>query len=352
VTVRQRRGKSARAQGDAKRRQFLDRTSRALGLDPDEVDRRFRPSGLGSGRANPLRGADGDAARRELAQSGIEATPLDWYPDGLTFTAPRADVAATPAVADGRFFVQNASSFLPNLALQPQPGDSLLDMCAAPGAKTSHLVALAGGDLDVWANDAIAARIARIEDVESTLGFSVATKTSHPAQYLDKYVDRTFDRILLDAQCSGEGLLDLSFPTAFRYWSLARIAKYHHLQTKMLATAFKLLRPGGTLVYSTCTVAPEENEAPVSTLLSREPDARVEPLALAAAPTRPPVLQWERESFDGALAGALRLAPAGPFEAFFLCRIRKLGSSLTVDDLAPLDLAAEGRRVAGTAAGS
>lgn len=341
---RRNHGSSQRGGEAEKRRLFLDRTSRALGLGADEVERRFQPSDGGSGRANRIRGADGPSCADELATAGIATRPLSWYPDGLVFEVPRKVVAATLAVTEGRFFIQNASSFLPSIALQPQPGDQVLDMCAAPGAKTSHLVALAGGDIGMWANDGIAARLERLADVQEVLGFSATTTTAHPAQYLDKYVDRTFDRVLLDAQCSGEGLLDLRFSTAFRYWSHARVVKYRRLQTKMLSIAFRLLRPGGTLVYSTCTVAPEENEAPVSTLLERQSEARVEPLHLGGAPAVPAVTRWENERYDPAIAGALRLAPEGPFEAFFVCRIRKLGDGLTEADLAPLDLGAEGRR--------
>ncbi len=343
ATSKRKPGSAARGVEQRKREVFVERTAAALGLAPAEVERRFRPGGVHSGRVNRLRAPAAGPVYDELAGGGVAVSPLAWYPDGATFTAAKGDVAALPAVAEGRFFVQNASSFLPPLALDAHPGDSVLDTCAAPGGKASLVASLTGGRADLWLNDGIATRIPRLRDVEATLGFAAGTVTTHPAQYIDKYVDRDFDRVLVDAQCSGEGLLDLSRPTAFRYWSLARVRKYHFLQTKMLVAAFRLLRPGGVLVYSTCTVAPEENEAPVSTLLAREPDAAVEPLRLDDPAARPGLMRWEGDHFAGDLAGALRLVPERGFEAFFVCRIRKLGPGLGRAGLAEVDLGAVGR---------
>jgi 16S rRNA (cytosine1407-C5)-methyltransferase len=342
-------GAQARGVEQRKRDAFVERTAAALGLTPGEVEQRFRPGGVHSGRVNRLRAPAAGPVYDELARAGVATSPLPWYPDGATFTAPKGEVTALPAVAEGRFFVQNASSFLPPLALGARPGDTVLDTCAAPGGKASLVAALTGGRADLWLNDGIATRIPRLRDVERTLGFAAGTVTTHPAQYIDKYVDRDFDRVLVDAQCSGEGLLDLSQPTAFRYWSVARIRKYHFLQTKMLVAAFRLLRPGGVLVYSTCTVAPEENEAPVSTLLAREPDAAVEPLRLDDPAARRGLARWEGERFAGDLAGALRLVPEGACEAFFVCRIRRLGPGLDRSGLAEVDLGAVGRSSAASA---
>jgi 16S rRNA C967 or C1407 C5-methylase (RsmB/RsmF family) len=338
-----RRPGPTRSVDQRKRDVFLDRTAAALGLPSDEIEQRFRPGDVHGGRVNRLKAPAAGPVYDELADAGVAVTPLPWYPDGATFAAAKGDVAALPAVTEGRFFVQNVSSFLPPLALGARPGDAVLDTCAAPGGKASLVAALTGGAADLWLNDGIATRIPRLRDVERTLGFAAATVTTHPAQYIDKYVDRDFDRILVDAQCSGEGLLDLSRPTAFRYWSLARIRRYHFLQTKMLVAAFRLLRPGGVLVYSTCTVAPEENEAPVSTLLAREPDAAVEPLRLDDPAARPGLLRWDGERYAGDLGGALRLVPERGFEAFFACRIRRLGPGLARAGLAEVDLGAVGR---------
>src|SRR3546814_14647682 len=101
----------------------------------------------------------------------------------------------------------------------------------------------------------------------------VVVLTVHPGQDLDKCVAEDFVVLLLDAQCSGEGMTDFGRSDALRYWSLERVEQMSRLQQRMLVAAFKRLRPGGVLVYSTCTIAPEENEAPVDHLVRHHAEA-------------------------------------------------------------------------------
>lgn len=342
----QRGGASAAARrrmaNDRKWDDFVDRMRTLLRLDEDDVLETFGPRREASGRINRLRVlGDGDAAvLDELRRSGVEVAPLPWFADGFTFTVPRQQVAESGPSRRGEVFVQNASSFLPVLALAPQRGERILDACAAPGGKTSMIAALTGNDVQLWANDGIASRIENLRDVQQVLGFQLANVTTHPTQYLDKFVDETFDRILLDAQCSGEGMIDLTRRDALAHWAPERMVKYRHLQTKMLTACFKRLRPGGVLVYSTCTLSPEEDEAPVSTLLARNDDAVVEPVTLHVPNAMAGTVKWRGEAFHEGVRGALRVRPEGAMEGFFLCRIRKLGGDpADAVATAPFDLA-------------
>jgi 16S rRNA (cytosine1407-C5)-methyltransferase len=128
---------------------------------------------------------------------------------------------------------------------------------------------------------------------------------------------------LLDVQCSGEGRIDLRRSDALRFWSEERIDRYKYQQTRMLAAAYRLLRPGGTMVYSTCTIAPEENEYPVSQILRRHSDLEVQPVSLDEPNIRPGLSTWREYRFAPALRHALRVLPTDHFEAFFAAKLVK-----------------------------
>ena len=214
---------------------------------------------------------------------------------------------------------------MPPLALDPQPGEDILDLCASPGGKASHIAALTGNKASLWLNDGLPARIGKLRDVAGLMRIAYTELTSVQAQYADRFIPRQFDRILLDAQCTGEGRVDLHKPNALRYWSLERVTEYGYLQQRMLAAAFKLLKPGGVLVYTTCTISPEENERPVDVLLNRFDDCSVLPIdvAIDAEVSMPGLRSWEGTRFDPSLQQALRIRPQEFFEPFFVCKLQK-----------------------------
>ncbi len=305
---------------DPDRAVFLERTARALGLPAGEVEARLSSTLRSSVRLNPLRGAP-EATEAELRAAGIELEPIGWAAHTFHLRSDKAAVVALPAFAEGRLFLQNASSFVPPVALDPQPGERLLDVCAAPGGKAAHLAALVGNAAELHVNDAL--RADKLAEVCALLGVRTTELSRHPGQYIDKFVTGPFDRVLLDAQCGGEGMFDLRHPKALQFWSLARIHKYHHLQRSMLQAAWRLLRPGGTLVYRTCTFAPEETEGALSAFLRHRPEAAVVPIPLDLPGRRPAVLKWEGEAYAPALRDAVRLAPTEDFEGFFVCKLQK-----------------------------
>jgi tRNA (cytosine49-C5)-methyltransferase len=321
--------KSSAGARAAKRRTFLDRLARVLDEPPATVERRLSGGLRSSVRLNPLR-ADRSSTLAGLAEVGAEMEPVGWADDAYFLRSEKAVVVESPLFADGAVYVQNASSFLPVVALDPQPGQRILDVAASPGGKASHIAALVGNDAELWLNDALPARVAKLRSMMETYGVRYAAVTEHPGQYVDKFLEGPFDRILLDAQCTGEGMLDLRHPDALRYWSTARVEKYRRLQQRMLVSAYKLLAPGGVLVYSTCTFGPEEGEHPVDHLLRHHADAEVEPIPAAASipGARPGLRSWDDHRFDPRLQHAVRLVPAVDpadrfFEGFFTTRLTK-----------------------------
>lgn len=307
----------------AKRAALIARTALVLGVSESQAAELLRTPRRQSVRFNPLRGNTA-ATMAELQSAGWQGEPFVWSPDCHTMASDPAIVRDSQAATEGRAFIQNAASWLPVLALDPQPGDEILDVCAAPGGKTSHIAALAGNQAIITANDNSRPRLAKLRANLDRLGVTNTETTLFDAtQIARKLEGRQFNKILLDAPCSGEGMMHLDRDKDFATWSVAHIKRLQQLQKKILVQAWHLLAPGGTLVYSTCTMAPEEDEAVVDYLLRTQPAAQILPVA-TDLPNRVPAVQtWNGRQFDQRLHSALRLAPHPLIEAFFVCKLTK-----------------------------
>lgn len=265
-----------------------------------------------------------DIALQELADLGWEGQQCAWCPEGVSVASGLQAIRDSAAAAEGRVYIQNAASWLPVLALQPQPGEHILDMCAAPGGKTSHIAARAGNQAYITANDNSRPRLAKLRANLDRLGVQNVEYTLYQAEQLaHRLAGQLFDKILLDAPCSGEGMLTYANNKEIATWSVAHIRRLQQLQKRLIMQAWQLLKPGGTLVYSTCTMAPEENEAVVDYLLRHAPDATVQPIGIHVPNQIPTVRQWHNRAFADQVHLAARLAPSAGAEAFFTARIAK-----------------------------
>lgn len=312
---------------EARRRErFLDRVAAVWGMRPEEAARRLTGELRSSLRINPLAGRPVEAIRQDV-EALTDLAPIPWCPDAFHILGDKRAITESAPHAAGEVYVMNASSLVPALALDPQPNQDILDVCSAPGGKAAHIAALTHNQARLVVNDGIKPRLKKLREVIDLLKVDIVDMTNHPGQYLDKFVTADFDRILLDAQCSGEGMTDLARPDALRFWKPDRIEQMSRLQQRMLVASFKQLRPGGILVYSTCTVAPEENEAPVDHLLRHHPDAMVEPIELAIPEAMPGLARWQGRDYHPGLRNALRVVASTYMEAFFVCRIRKAGET-------------------------
>ncbi|MFA4639592.1 tRNA (cytosine(49)-C(5))-methyltransferase [Pyrococcus kukulkanii] len=220
----------------------------------------------------------------------------------------------------GLIIPQEASSMIPPVVLDPKPGELILDMAAAPGSKTTQIAQYMDNEGCIIANDAKQDRANILIANLNRAGVLIAKVTVKDGAYYAKYED-TFDRVLLDAPCSSVGMIRKNFKFA-KTWSLGKVYYHSRLQKRLILAAYKALKPGGVLVYSTCTVDPLENEEVVDFLLQKT-DAKLEKIKLPLKTTEP-VLEWEGRKYSEELKKTVRIHPQdNDTEAFYIAKIVK-----------------------------
>lgn len=225
---------------------------------------------------------DPAAAREALAAAGLEAQPVPGVAEALVLARPRP-VDELPGFAEGRVSVQDAAAQLAAALLDPQPEERVLDACAAPGGKTGHLLERA--DIDLLALDREPARLERVAENLQRLGLAAELRAGDAGSPGDWWDGRPFQRILLDAPCSGSGVIR-RHPDIKWLRRPADPAAMAAEQGRLLAGLWPTLAPGGKLVYSTCSVLAEENQAVVQRFMEEHPDAAALPVAPLGAVAR------------------------------------------------------------------
>lgn len=251
-------------------------------------------------RTNTLLASPG-RVRDRLEAAGFPLRSLPWEE---LFSCSQPGLGRTLEHWLGWFYLQEATQTLPVCALDPQPGESILDLCAAPGGKTSQIAARMRNRGLLVANEPSGRRHPALLANLNRLGILNAVVTAYRGESFPG--KERFDRILVDAPCSAEGTLrkDTTMRLGASPSTIDRLAR---LQRRLLQRAFDLLRPGGVLVYSTCTFAPEENEARVAALLETR-DARVEPVSLPVSGA-PGIPRWCGTEFPEEVTHCVRLYP-------------------------------------------
>lgn len=265
-------------------------------------------------RANLLRGARETLLRRWV-ESGLEAIPTRWSPQGIRVKGAFG-VERLPGFDEGLFQVQGEASQLVAYLLDPKPGERVLDACAAPGGKSTHLAELMQDRGEIMATDISARGLEKLtQNVQRLRMHSIRPCRADVLKGLDGILALPYDRILVDAPCSALGTLR-SHPEAKWHRGEADIERLSRLQRRLLRQASRWLKPGGTLVYATCTLTREENEETVENFLRAHADFVLDEAA-------------------GHLPGAAKQLASGRYlvalphrhdtEGFFAARMRKVG---------------------------
>ena len=223
-------------------------------------------------RVNRLRATPAGVAEA-LAEAGHATAPIPGCPDGLTLLGSSGDLRRWPGYDDGHWCVQDRAAQWVSPLLAAQPGERILDACAAPGGKATHLAELLGGDAEIWAVDRSPGRLKRVAANASRLGVDCLQALAADATDLLRerpHWSGYFKRILIDAPCSGLGTL-ARHPDARWRVSPASIKELLPLQQALLDGLLPLLAPHGRLVYATCTIHPAENGDQIAAFLERHP---------------------------------------------------------------------------------
>jgi NOL1/NOP2/sun family putative RNA methylase len=257
-----------------------------------------------------------DRARQALDEVGIAHDRADWHP-GL-FRLPADQAGGNWPYSHGWLHGQEEVSAVPARVLDPDPGDRVWDACAAPGSKTTQLAALMDDAGVLVGTDANIGRIAPLRSNAERLGVTNLAITNEDARShsLNPFDGAGYDHALVDAPCSCEGTVRKN-PDVIDEWTLERTRGVTGVQKGILKRAVETTREGGTVVYSTCTFAPEENEAVLDFVLGERPCRLV---AFDIPLTHSPgITEWQGDSFDPTVRRAKRIYPHQNDTGGFFC---------------------------------
>jgi 16S rRNA (cytosine967-C5)-methyltransferase len=248
-----------------------------------------------------------DEYLRRLAAAGLPALPVPYADGGIMLESP-VDVALLPGFREGLVSVQDAAAQLAAPLLDSRSGERVLDACAAPGGKTSHLLELQPALAELIALDKDEARMAQVKDNLVRLGLEASLVVDDAGAAQSWWDGRPFDRILLDAPCSGSGVIR-RHPDIKYLRRPEDIAVLAAEQRRLLASLWTLVKRGGMLLYAVCSILPEENERQVQDFLARHEDAREEL----------PNVAWGRVLQHGRLI----LPGTGGMDGFYYASLKK-----------------------------
>jgi len=280
-------------------------------------------------RCNTLKITPESLKKRLEEKAWIVKQPFKNFPEIMIITSSLQPGELGRALEHllGYYYIQELASMLPVLALNPKENERVLDLCASPGSKTTQIAARMNNKGLLIANEVKFGRIKILSANTERCGIMNMLITKRDGIALCKRLKEEnflFDKILLDAPCSGEGTFR-SAPKGLEMWNIKTIENISRLQKALIASAIEILVPGGELVYSTCTHAPEENEEIVDFALKNF-NVKIEKINLPIK-TRSGITIWKEKSYSSEVELSCRIYPQdADTEGFFIAKIKKLGN--------------------------
>jgi NOL1/NOP2/sun family putative RNA methylase len=289
---------------------------RMIKIDPSDAFFRYMVKPLrNSIRVNTLKGKI-DLVRGSLEEIIIGEVP--WCREG--FFVNTDDFGKIPEHQLGIIFSQEASSMIPPVVMAPEPGMTVLDIAAAPGAKTTQIAQYMENEGGIVANDVKHSRINILISNLQKCGVLIARVTEKDGRFFGRFRER-FDAVLVDAPCSNMGMIRKNYKN-IRLWRLRDCYGLSKLQKSLLMSAYSAVKRGGVVVYSTCTLEPMENEEVVDYLL-RNTDAEIERIDLPVKRTKA-FLEFDGREYVEEVSKCLRIHPQdNDTEGFFVAKLRK-----------------------------
>ncbi|MBI4452603.1 NOL1/NOP2/sun family putative RNA methylase [Candidatus Woesearchaeota archaeon] len=262
---------------------------------------------------------------KERLEKNWTLEQIPWCKEGFWIEhrqKERRDIGNLIEHSLGYFYLQEAASMIPPIVLEPKPHEIVLDIAASPGSKTTQIAQYMENKGILIANDYTIDRMKPLSINLQRCGVSNAVITLMEGQRFKKS-GIEFDRVLVDAPCSGTGTIRKSLKT-LRIWNPDMVRRLSITQKQLIETGFNLLKENGTLVYSTCSLEPEENEEVVHFLINKYENAKLEEIKLNLKKS-PSITEFENKKYSDEVKKCLRIWPQdNDTEGFFVAKIRKI----------------------------
>jgi len=254
---------------------------------------------------------------------GWDLKRIPWIEFGFWVIRPEYEIGNTLEHQLGYFYVQEAASMVPPIVLDPKKGEFVLDLCASPGSKTTQMAQMMENKGIIVANDLTIERMKPLISNLQRCGVLNTVVTREDGRIFSRKVKQKFDKVLVDAPCSATGAIRRNMEIV-RMWNPNMIRGLSKLQKALIVSGFDCLKSGGTLVYSTCTLEPEENEEVVDHLLKVRDNAELEKIKVDNLKSRKGLTEWNGKKFENTLKRTIRIYPQdNDTEGFFVAKVVK-----------------------------